>query len=453
MSSISFYLFFIFFLAFVLLAINLLLAPNNPYQEKDSAFECGFHSFLGQNRTQFSISFFVFALLFLLFDLEILLVYPYVVSAYTNDIYGLVIMLIFFLVLTLGFAFELGKKALNIDTRQSSSNSIRNTVFNVKFSIKNLFKVTDKRNFCTSRGDALNSSSIMMFINALLLINRYLCEYKNSLLNFINLINKFYIYLYFFIDRLVNLFRTNTIKDMFFLFKSAVILNKNYFMFTILCLAAFVLFLATGLAFFLNLFSEFFLFILVSLTSIALFNYIRSNWNKLSLKEKVILILILVLLISLDIFLLSRLFMNIADLLNPASTGSSAGSSAGAGGGSGGGPGKPGGGPGKPGGGPDKPGGGPGLSKAQKNKKKDAERRILDRAREDRNRAQQRQDQDNWRVHRRETQDRLGPPSAARIQERIQEDFVRANRREEEDYHRSSTRERQDLYSSVVYRR
>lgn len=148
MSSISFYIFFIFFLAFILLAINLLLAPNNPYQEKDSAFECGFHSFLGQNRTQFSISFFVFALLFLLFDLEILLVYPYVVSAYTNGIYGLVIMLIFFLVLTLGFAFELGKKALNIDTRQSSSDNNNNTIFNVKFTLKNLFTI-NKKDFST----------------------------------------------------------------------------------------------------------------------------------------------------------------------------------------------------------------------------------------------------------------------------------------------------------------
>ena len=87
-------------------------------QEKDSVFECGFHSFLGQNRTQFSISFFIFALLFLLFDLEILLVYPYVVSAYANSIYGLIIMLVFFLALTLGFVYELGKNALKIDSRQ-----------------------------------------------------------------------------------------------------------------------------------------------------------------------------------------------------------------------------------------------------------------------------------------------------------------------------------------------
>jgi len=93
------------------------------YLEKDSVFECGFHSFLGQNRTQFSVSFFIFGLLFLLFDLEILLVYPYSVSSYTNDIYGLVIMMVFFVLLTLGFIFELGKNALTIESRQTSFNN------------------------------------------------------------------------------------------------------------------------------------------------------------------------------------------------------------------------------------------------------------------------------------------------------------------------------------------
>lgn len=121
MTSTTFFIIFIPILAILLLAINLLLAPHNPYQEKDSAFECGFHSFLGQNRTQFSVSFFIFGLLFLLFDLEILLVYPYSVSSYTNDIYGLVIMMVFFVLLTLGFIFELGKNALTIDSRQNSS--------------------------------------------------------------------------------------------------------------------------------------------------------------------------------------------------------------------------------------------------------------------------------------------------------------------------------------------
>jgi NADH-ubiquinone oxidoreductase chain 3 len=119
MSSQTFFFVFIPILAIVLLAVNLILAPHNPYEEKNSAFECGFHSFLGQNRSEFSISFFIFALLFLLFDLEILLVYPYIVSAYINGIFGLIVMLIFFLVLTLGFAFELGKNALSIESRQA----------------------------------------------------------------------------------------------------------------------------------------------------------------------------------------------------------------------------------------------------------------------------------------------------------------------------------------------
>lgn len=118
LTATTFFLVLVPAIAVLLLGINLIFAPHNPYFEKDSSFECGFHSFLGQNRSQFSISFFIFGLLFLLFDLEILLVYPYTVSSYINGIYGLVIMLIFFLVLTLGFAFELGKKALKIESRQ-----------------------------------------------------------------------------------------------------------------------------------------------------------------------------------------------------------------------------------------------------------------------------------------------------------------------------------------------
>ena len=120
MTSFTFYLFFIPLLAIILLAVNFIFATYNPNAEKRTAFECGFHSFLGQNRSEFSISFFIFSLLFLLFDLEILLVYPYIVSAYVNGVFGLIIMLIFFLVLTLGFAFELGKNALTIESRQTS---------------------------------------------------------------------------------------------------------------------------------------------------------------------------------------------------------------------------------------------------------------------------------------------------------------------------------------------
>lgn len=123
MNTFTFFLIFVPILAMILLSVNLILAPHNPYLEKISVFECGFHSFLGQNRTQFSISFFIYGLVFLLFDLEILLGFPYVISAYTNGVYGLVIALIFFVVLTIGLVYELGKDALSIETRQSSSKS------------------------------------------------------------------------------------------------------------------------------------------------------------------------------------------------------------------------------------------------------------------------------------------------------------------------------------------
>jgi NADH-ubiquinone oxidoreductase chain 3 len=93
------------------------------YQEKYSIFECGFHSFLGQNRTQFGIKFFIFGLVFLLLDLEILLIFPFPLSLNVNDIYGLSLALIFILIITIGFVFELGKGALNIYSRQVNTSS------------------------------------------------------------------------------------------------------------------------------------------------------------------------------------------------------------------------------------------------------------------------------------------------------------------------------------------
>src|ERR1700744_336220 len=119
MTKFSIFVLLIFIVSLLLLFINYMFAYNNPYMEKKTAFECGFHSFLGQNRTQFTISFFIFALLFLLFDLEILLIYPYTISAYNNASYGLLIMLIFFVLLTGGLVFELGKKALTIYSKQN----------------------------------------------------------------------------------------------------------------------------------------------------------------------------------------------------------------------------------------------------------------------------------------------------------------------------------------------
>lgn len=127
MSSFTIFIIFVCIIAALFLAINLLLAPHNPYQEKISSFECGFHSFL-QTRSPFSIQFFIYGLLFLLFDLEILLIYPYVVSSYVNGVYGLIIMLIFTVAITIGFIFELGKQALRLSSKQNSLKKISNNI-------------------------------------------------------------------------------------------------------------------------------------------------------------------------------------------------------------------------------------------------------------------------------------------------------------------------------------
>ncbi len=131
MSSMSIFFILAIIIAILFLAINFIFAPHNPYQEKYSIFECGFHSFLGQNRSQFTIKFFIYALIFLLLDLEILLIYPFGVSSYSNDLYGLIIMLGFTTIVTIGFIYELGKNALKIDSRQSL---IKNKNNNIKIS-------------------------------------------------------------------------------------------------------------------------------------------------------------------------------------------------------------------------------------------------------------------------------------------------------------------------------
>nr|YP_007507042.1 NADH dehydrogenase subunit 3 [Ceratocystis cacaofunesta]YP_009704181.1 NADH dehydrogenase subunit 3 [Ceratocystis fimbriata]YP_009710333.1 NADH dehydrogenase subunit 3 [Ceratocystis albifundus]YP_010119581.1 NADH dehydrogenase subunit 1 [Ceratocystis changhui]YP_010119595.1 NADH dehydrogenase subunit 1 [Ceratocystis uchidae]YP_010119609.1 NADH dehydrogenase subunit 1 [Ceratocystis huliohia]YP_010119623.1 NADH dehydrogenase subunit 1 [Ceratocystis lukuohia]YP_010119637.1 NADH dehydrogenase len=119
-SSLTILLIIIAIIAVLFLVLNFLLAPHNPYQEKESAFECGFHSFL-QSRSPFNVTFFVYGILYLIFDLEIILLYPYAVSMYENDIYGLIVVIIFTCIISIGFIYEIGKNALKIASRQDKS--------------------------------------------------------------------------------------------------------------------------------------------------------------------------------------------------------------------------------------------------------------------------------------------------------------------------------------------
>lgn len=82
--------------------------------EKVSAYECGFQPF-EDARQKFDIRFYLVAILFLIFDLEIMFLFPWSIALYTIDFFGYWSMIYFLLVLTVGFVYEWQKGALEWD--------------------------------------------------------------------------------------------------------------------------------------------------------------------------------------------------------------------------------------------------------------------------------------------------------------------------------------------------
>ena len=105
---------FVPILAGILLILNFFLAPHRPDEAKVSAYECGFSPVYGQTRNVFYINFYIVAMLFLVFDLEILLLFPIAVTLYNISVFGFTIALIFFIVLTIGFILEIGSGAISM---------------------------------------------------------------------------------------------------------------------------------------------------------------------------------------------------------------------------------------------------------------------------------------------------------------------------------------------------
>ena len=111
-------------LTLIFLALNLLFAVHRPDYEKMTSYECGFSPIHGQTRSPFSVQFYIVGILFLVFDLELVLLYPVTVSLYQVGSYGFWIVLVFFLVLTVGFVYELGSGALKFTSHKSSLKGI-----------------------------------------------------------------------------------------------------------------------------------------------------------------------------------------------------------------------------------------------------------------------------------------------------------------------------------------
>ena len=98
----------------VLLAAGWLLGPRRPDAEKVSAYECGFEAF-DDSRRRFDVRYYLVAILFIIFDLEIAFLFPWAISLDAIGGFGLLSMGVFLAILVVGFIYEWKKGALEWD--------------------------------------------------------------------------------------------------------------------------------------------------------------------------------------------------------------------------------------------------------------------------------------------------------------------------------------------------
>ena len=98
-------------LGLVLMLSAVILAVRNPNPEKISAYECGFNAF-DDARMKFDVRFYLVSILFIIFDLEIAFLFPWAVALQDLSDLGFWSMMVFLVVLTVGFAYEWKKGAL-----------------------------------------------------------------------------------------------------------------------------------------------------------------------------------------------------------------------------------------------------------------------------------------------------------------------------------------------------
>ena len=99
-------------IAMAMVGGSLLAARQKPYAEKLSAYECGFDAF-DDARRRFDVRFYLVAILFIIFDLEVAFLFPWAVSLSEIGLFGFLSMVGFLAVLTVGFVYEWCKGALD----------------------------------------------------------------------------------------------------------------------------------------------------------------------------------------------------------------------------------------------------------------------------------------------------------------------------------------------------
>ena len=110
--SIILFLIIAFVLSCSFIIINFVLSPKKPDPEKLSAYECGFEPF-NDSRMEFDVRFYLVAILFIIFDLEIALLFPWAISLGSIGLLGFCSMMFFLFILSVGFIYEWKKGALD----------------------------------------------------------------------------------------------------------------------------------------------------------------------------------------------------------------------------------------------------------------------------------------------------------------------------------------------------
>ena len=111
-ATILIFLFISIGLGFAFIVVNFLFSPSNPDPEKLSAYECGFEPF-DDARVKFDVRFYLVAILFIIFDLEVAFLFPWAVSLGNIGLLGFWSMMFFLFILTVGFIYEWKKGALD----------------------------------------------------------------------------------------------------------------------------------------------------------------------------------------------------------------------------------------------------------------------------------------------------------------------------------------------------
>ncbi len=98
----------------LLISLGFLFGPRRPDDAKLSPYECGFEAFESA-RIKFDVRYYLVAILFIIFDLEIAFLFPWAVSLDATGMLGMVAMAVFLLILVVGFIYEWKKGALEWD--------------------------------------------------------------------------------------------------------------------------------------------------------------------------------------------------------------------------------------------------------------------------------------------------------------------------------------------------